>query len=199
VFADEAPGEAAGEDADEPTTADWGARERGVFLHKALELFDPVDGNGLEAACDAALAALGPELAPPDDVRASLPALLARLDGDPAIAALRDTLGTPGVRFFREVPFLLPRDPGFLSGTLDLLIEHEDGALTVVDYKSGAASPAAIERYRTQAALYAWATGRITGRTVRGVRLVMLGADPVAVRSFPAEAAFLARAEELLR
>jgi RecB family exonuclease len=70
----------------------------------------------------------------------------------------------------RELPFLLrlpDRDRGpaiFLKGTIDLLVEEEDGTVSVVDYKSGGAHPAGLAPYRFQLACYALAAWELSGR-----------------------------------
>ncbi len=71
----------------------------------------------------------------------------------------------------REVPLLLSDGPGFVSGTIDLLIRDERG-LVVVDFKTdGVRSEAEAERraagYRAQGARYVEAVHKATGEDVR--------------------------------
>ena len=60
---------------------------------------------------------------------------------------------------------------------------HADPLHLVVEIK-GYRGEDAKERYRTQAATYAWAAAEITGRPVREVRFVFLSSRPVETGSF---------------
>ena len=74
-------------------------------------------------------------------------------------------------RRHREAPFVLDRGGGSLvEGTLDLAF-FDDGAWTVVDFKTDADVDAQLERYRRQLAWYVYALRTITGEEARGVLL----------------------------
>ncbi len=66
-----------------------------------------------------------------------------------------------GARVSAEVPFVLPVGETMIRGSIDLLVEREDGSVLVVDYKTnhlGDRTPAAVaERYSVQRDLYALA------------------------------------------
>jgi ATP-dependent helicase/nuclease subunit A len=53
-----------------------------------------------------------------------------------------------------------------VEGYIDLLFEDEHGDLVLVDYKTDADDEHAVDRYRLQAATYAYALQRALGRTV---------------------------------
>ena len=74
----------------------------------------------------------------------------------------------------RELPFLLRLPDGdagpaiFLKGTINLLVEEEDGGVSVVDYKSGGPHhPQGLAPYRFQLACYALAAWELSGRQAR--------------------------------
>ncbi len=74
-------------------------------------------------------------------------------------------------RCHREAPFLLDRGGGsMVEGTLDLAF-LEDGAWTVVDFKTDADLDAQLDRYRRQLAWYVYAMRAVTGEEARGVLL----------------------------
>jgi len=70
----------------------------------------------------------------------------------------------------REAPVTLSLADGTLvEGVVDLAFE-EDGAWTIIDYKTDRELAAAGEnRYRRQVALYAAAVAQATGKTARGI------------------------------
>ncbi len=74
-------------------------------------------------------------------------------------------------RSYREAPFLLDRGGGsMVEGTIDLAF-REDGAWTVVDFKTDADVDAQLDRYRRQVAWYVYALRVMTGEEARGVLL----------------------------
>jgi len=80
-------------------------------------------------------------------------------------------------RYWREVPVGVLRDDGsLLEGAIDLLYEHEDGALGVVDYKTDriteAQAAARTENYRAQGEAYRDAVEQVTGKDVTTVEFV---------------------------
>ena len=80
-------------------------------------------------------------------------------------------------RYWREVPVGVLRDDGsLLEGAIDLLYEHEDGALGVVDYKTDriteAQATARTESYRAQGEAYRDAVEQVTGKDVATVEFV---------------------------
>jgi ATP-dependent exoDNAse (exonuclease V) beta subunit len=71
----------------------------------------------------------------------------------------------------REAPLALVLADGTLvEGVADLAFE-EDGATTVVDFKTDVEIVGRLDDYRRQVALYAEAVARATGRPARGVLL----------------------------
>jgi ATP-dependent helicase/nuclease subunit A len=75
------------------------------------------------------------------------------------------------VRCHREIPLLLPLDGGkTLEGVIDLAF-LENGAWTVVDFKSDAELAAGQSRYRRQAQWYGYALTRLTGLPATAVLL----------------------------
>jgi ATP-dependent exoDNAse (exonuclease V) beta subunit len=73
----------------------------------------------------------------------------------------------------RESPIVLPRRDGeLIEGTVDLAF-REDGAWTVVDFKTDAQIAGKQERYETQILLYVEAIREATGEAARGVLLAV--------------------------
>jgi ATP-dependent exoDNAse (exonuclease V) beta subunit len=71
----------------------------------------------------------------------------------------------------REVPVMARAEDGVLvEGVVDLAF-REDGAWTVVDYKTDAEMRGPAARYEAQVALYVDAIARATGEAARGVLL----------------------------
>ena len=161
----------------------------GTLVHAALEAWtDRADFEGtLTDAVDAALRRVAEPVGP--EARDHFEAELRRIARDPVVAEILSAKGSPGRRVLREVPFLLPLDEDLLSGTVDVILEREDGSLVIVDYKTDQLATddpaAAAARHHRQAALYAWAVARLTRREVVEVRLLFLATDPVTVRAFP--------------
>jgi ATP-dependent helicase/nuclease subunit A len=94
-------------------------------------------------------------------------------------------------RFWREVLVAASVDGTLVEGFIDLLVEHPDGSLTVVDYKTDAATSVgeieeALQHYRRQGAAYALALGAQLGRPVSDVVFVFArAARGAVVRSLP--------------
>ena len=58
-----------------------------------------------------------------------------------------------------------------IQGIIDLYLEEDDG-ITLIDYKTDAASPKHIlEAYEVQLRCYAMALARITGKPVKAIRI----------------------------
>jgi ATP-dependent exoDNAse (exonuclease V) beta subunit len=115
---------------------------------------------------------------------------------------IRRALASP--RYLREVAFTAPlpaaNDGGLAEGRIDLLF-LEDGAITVVDFKTDAVTPDGVAdrtaMYRNQALVYAWAAHHTTNLPVREV--IFLYARLSHEDRIPVDAAFLSEAEDLLR
>ena len=98
-----------------------------------------------------------------------------KLEIEAAIEAASEALGHPLVRragvaprCHRELPILLQLDDGrLLEGVIDLAF-LEDGAWTVVDFKSDADLPARRADYERQLRWYVLAMSKITGLPARG-------------------------------
>jgi ATP-dependent exoDNAse (exonuclease V) beta subunit len=156
-FSDPPPGaapvaiESAGQAAGRPGGARFGA-----LLHAVLRDIDLGSGGGeakkLAAMHGKLLDATGEEIA------AAVKAALAAL-GHPLLERAR-----AAARRHREIPVLLPIDDGkILEGVIDLAFV-ENGAWTVVDFKSDTELAANRLRYERQAQWYAFALGRLTGQ-----------------------------------
>ncbi|HEV8132259.1 MAG TPA: UvrD-helicase domain-containing protein [Acidobacteriota bacterium] len=86
-------------------------------------------------------------------------------------------------QIYREVPFLLnlPEEfavtdkkfPRMYEGVIDLIVQQEDGSLSIIDYKtdqvSAAQVPERMEQYRQQARIYRAAAARGTSQPVLDV------------------------------
>jgi len=74
---------------------------------------------------------------------------------------------------WREVPVTARIGSGrLIEGAADLVFE-EDGVVTVVDFKTGDPDPLLLERYRRQVQIYAQAASGATGRSARGLILLL--------------------------
>jgi ATP-dependent exoDNAse (exonuclease V) beta subunit len=129
----------------------------GILLHRALELWDgrsdvaPLLAElALEAAADADTVAR---------VRRRL-ATIARSETLQRIARA-ETLG-------REMPVRFVENGIAVERRIDRLI-REDGRDVVIDYKSGAAEPARVEKDKLQIARYREAIAAMTGRPCDGL------------------------------
>ena len=136
-----------------------GSRNRGagILLHRVLERWDG------RADAEPLLQQLAGEVAANADavlrVRKRL-ATIARSEMLQRIARA-ETIG-------REVPVRFIEDGALVERRIDRLI-REDGAEVVIDYKSGLAEPARVEKDRLQVARYCRAISEITGRACAGV------------------------------
>ena len=98
----------------------------------------------------------------PDEVEAAVEAVSAALEH----ALLRRARAA--TRCHRELPIMVKTDGGrLLEGNIDLAF-LEDGAWTVVDFKSDADHPSREPQYRRQLEWYVFALSRITGLPARG-------------------------------
>ncbi|MEE8522381.1 MAG: UvrD-helicase domain-containing protein [Thermoanaerobaculia bacterium] len=103
--------------------------------------------------------------APPEEIEAAVAAVTTAL-AHPLLRA-----ASAAERCHREAPFVLDLDSGGLvEGTMDLAF-FDDGAWTVVDFKTDSDLEAVSERYRVQLAWYVYAMTAITGEPARGVLL----------------------------
>jgi ATP-dependent helicase/nuclease subunit A len=102
-------------------------------------------------------------------------------------AVVREARAVPRHKRWREVYVAAPADGGLageqiVEGYIDLLFEDAGGDLVVVDYKTDRAASAeeaaaVAERYRLQAAAYAFALGAALHRRVARAVLVFCGRD----------------------
>jgi len=135
-------------------------RRFGTLVHTILRDAD-LDG-GRDAA--SALARVHGRVlgSPPEEIDAAAEAVAAALR-HPLIERARRA-----ERCSREWPILLHLEDGrLLEGVLDLAF-LEDGAWTVVDFKSDAHLEGRQERYRRQVEWYVYALARVTGQSARG-------------------------------
>jgi ATP-dependent exoDNAse (exonuclease V) beta subunit len=92
--------------------------------------------------------------------------------GQAAFAALGHSLirrALSAQRVHREYPVMLKlTESQVLEGVIDVAF-LEDGAWTILDFKTDAELPGRIERYKAQLTWYAMALSRITGQPARGV------------------------------
>jgi ATP-dependent helicase/nuclease subunit A len=173
-------------------------RAFGTFVHAALEAWDPL--LPFDEALARAVAAGDPPQA--RDARARFEAELRRIARDPAVRAILDALRAGDRAVRREVPFLVPLGDDFLSGKVDVIRERADGTLAILDYKTERLRPedaaARAARHRRQAALYAWAVGRLARRPVAEVRLLFLATTPVTASTFAGDEGLLRLARSTL-
>jgi ATP-dependent helicase/nuclease subunit A len=84
-------------------------------------------------------------------------------------------------RATREVPFAFQSDSFIVEGFADLVIEHEDGSIEIVDWKTdqvpASAIPERLLHYQTQAGLYVLGLLNATGRPVSRVAYVFVSAE----------------------
>ncbi len=135
-----------------------------------------------------------------DDVATVVELARSALRSD-AVAAVR-----AGGRVWREVAVVVAAPDGrVLEGFVDLLHEADDGALTVVDWKTDRARTeaevdAALDHYTLQGGAYALAVGQATGRAVSSVRFVFCraGGQPAVEREIGDLASAVAAVERRL-
>jgi ATP-dependent helicase/nuclease subunit A len=137
------------------------ARASGVLAHAVLETL-PLEVLGDPGALDAAASALLRERGL-DPERADLLALRAELGGFARGPLARRMAALGPARVHRELPFLLRVGAGsgrpglHLRGQVDLLLEDDDGGVTVVDYKYAERPAAPFHAYGFQLDCYALA------------------------------------------
>ena len=147
------------------------AKAIGTSVHRALEVMDLDDPDGVSRAAMAEARAKG--LPGPLVERAGV---LARAALD--LPSLQRARRSP--RVLREWPFALRGDAWILEGVLDLAWV-EDGALVILDYKTDAvATPAEIvlaaAHHTPQLLAYAWALGKVLKLPVKEVVLAFVAA-----------------------
>ncbi len=167
--------------APEPT-AGLSPRTWGTLAHRAMELATEPGEAASRAAAEAALRD-APPATDRDALRRDLEAVLEAFWAGPLgrrVAEARSVL--------RELPFVLALDATAVRGTMDLLLETDDGEWEVVDYKT-ARPPAdgetggAAEAYALQLDLYAMAAARWLGRPPARASVYFLKHDVYRPRS----------------
>jgi putative RecB family exonuclease len=167
---------------------------KGTLVHRALEglHWNHAAGTRTPAAADRELDAAFAELA--DDVEfrglgLSGPEAAAFLDDARALVRNYFVLEDPDrVRSVGiELGLQTGLDGTVLRGIIDRLDRGDDGALVVVDYKTGRAPSARFEQARlTGVHVYALLCEAVLGRTPAEVRLLYLR-DPVVITAVPSE------------
>ncbi|SRR5579884_381411 len=142
------------------------ATSLGLAVHSVLQTIDLASLADLAALVRTAAAAYG--VSNREDEIATLVRAAA------SSSAVQAAVG--GRRFWREVPVGISHEGTLLEGYIDLLYEHPDGTLGVVDYKTDRISPSQLDErmagYRLQGGAYALAVQRALGRTVSTVEFV---------------------------
>jgi ATP-dependent helicase/nuclease subunit A len=125
----------------------------GLAFHELMELVDIGSGEAPAALCKTV--AEKNHLGEGEELRL----LAERALGSDLLKAVR----TSG-RFYREVPFTLNLEDGYLEGRMDLIYE-EAGSWRIVDYKTDNVQPEQLDRrlgiYRPQGLLYALAASKL--------------------------------------
>jgi len=140
-------------------------KEKGEAMHKVLELIDLRNPTDVEevtrSVCE--LAGLTEHA---DEVLDLVNACLA----SPVMDRVRRA-----ERIWREVPYTLRVDDGYVTGRIDLVFE-EDGELVVVDWKSDTVAPSsvsvAVEGHREQGEAYVRALDQVPGPPAQQVIFV---------------------------
>lgn len=159
--------------------------EAGVLVHRALQagVTSLADLSRLEARERVSRLLRSHERALVDDVDALIDravnahlAILARRDIADLFGAPDDV---PGARRYHEVPFSLLRGDGtIVRGAIDLMVEHPDGHIEVLEFKTG--SPRA--EHDLQLAVYLEAARALFPNVTVAGRLVYAGpATPLSV------------------
>ena len=142
------------------------ATSLGLAVHSVLQMIDLTGLANLEALARAAAAEHGVS-GQEDDIAALVRAAASSAAIEAAVT---------GGRFWREVPVGVSHEGTLLEGYIDLLYEHPDGTLGVVDYKTDRISASQLEErvsgYRLQGGAYAFAVQQALGRTVSSVEFV---------------------------
>ena len=145
---------------------------------------------------------------PPAALAASVAAELGIADAAPELERLADAAlesdlvrrAARSPRSLRETPFTVHRDGNFIEGRIDLLFE-ENGAWTLVDYKTDDVAAAEVEKrvevYRPQAAVYALALRNLGIECTGGIVLYFV--RPNVTRTIEFSGSLAAEAERLIR
>ncbi len=169
-----------GDEDETPVDAD-AATVLGTLVHAALERIDFADLGDVSALVDECSTAL-PET-PDEAIRTRAVQMVENFASSPLAAELQGAR-----RVFRELEFQWAcplegdRDVRYIAGYIDCLFETADGTWTIVDYKTGRASPAASEAeqlaaYELQLGTYALAARQLLGRVPDRVELAFLADD----------------------
>jgi ATP-dependent exoDNAse (exonuclease V) beta subunit len=134
----------------------------GDAVHQVMEVVDLANPGSIEPVVHAVCSEFG-LLDRQDEVHE----LVAQCLASPSIAR-----AVAAEQCWREVPFTIPWEDGLAVGRIDLLFV-EDGRIVIVDYKTDAVSPDAIEEavesHHNQAEVYAAAARKATGLDVSEV------------------------------
>ncbi|HUX00936.1 MAG TPA: UvrD-helicase domain-containing protein [Phycisphaerae bacterium] len=178
---------------EEPAVGEGGltALERGLIVHRAMQLATLPDAETVRRAAAAAAREVG---AAPDahglarDVARTVERFWA---SDLGRRVARARLA------HREMPVLLAVGETEVRGQVDLVFQNADGTWEIVDYKSrlprGPGGSPSADPYRLQLGLYAVALARWTGRPP--ARCTAYGLDDGAIASQDTSAAALAAVE----
>jgi ATP-dependent exoDNAse (exonuclease V) beta subunit len=137
----------------EPTTGSDSDRTTGTLVHRLIERF------GLEAAVSArdVERALGTLLGPDELVDiADVRSVAQRAAAFHAVVCARADVHAVWARGERlhEVPFSLRTEHGVVRGTIDCIVQGPDGAMTILEFKTGRRRPEhhqQLETYRAAA------------------------------------------------
>ena len=126
--------------------------QRGTMVHRYLELWDftqdiPPDAKEF-------LAAEYPAHAEDDSLIETLESVVGHLRASDLFTHLNK-----GAPLQRELPFVVPFDGQWISGTIDVLTAGG----VIIDYKTGAYRKQSLPRYEAQLRLYAHALEELTG------------------------------------
>jgi len=150
--------------------------ERGTLAHEVMELIGRDGADGLERAI--ALAAFGGAIA----------TRLSDAERSRLADNVRWFLETPQYRDWiadaerlrSEVPFAVKLDGAVIEGKIDALAEDRDGAIYLLDYKTGAGAEAELNpEYQLQMGLYCAAVQAATGSLPQVAALVYLDASSI--------------------
>jgi ATP-dependent exoDNAse (exonuclease V) beta subunit len=138
----------------------------GTLVHSVLSVVSlGADLNGVEEVAKLQGRILG---ATDEEVKAAT-ATVSKILGHPIMQRAAAAVLKGSCR--REVPVALQLEDGVIvEGVIDLAFQ-EDGAWTVVDYKTDFEIKGRLEEYKNQVGLYALAVSRATGQEVRAMLL----------------------------
>jgi len=138
----------------------------GLAVHSVLQTVDLASLADLDALARAAAAEYGIS-----DQEEEIVGLVRTAASSPPVQA-----AISGGRFWREVPLGISHEGTLLEGYVDLLYEHPDGTLGVVDYKTDHISASQLDQrmagYRLQGGAYAFAVQEALRRRVSSVEFV---------------------------